>query len=58
MNLFSRVVIRETIRRHLTHIGYVTYVAFMAIVAVGVSQFGPPGAMWPTLVGLLAIITG
>lgn len=58
MNLFSRVVIQETIRRHLTHIGYVTYVAFMAIVAVGVSQFGPPGAMWPTLVGLLAIITG
>lgn len=58
MNLFSRVVIEETIRRHLTHIGYVTYVAFMAIVAIGVSQFGPPGAMWPTLVGLLAIITG
>jgi ABC-type transport system involved in multi-copper enzyme maturation permease subunit len=58
MNLFSRVVIQETIRRHLTHIGYVTYVAFMAIVAVGISQFGPPGAMWPTLVGLLSIITG
>jgi ABC-type transport system involved in multi-copper enzyme maturation permease subunit len=58
MNLFSRVVVVETIRRHLTHIGYITYVAFMAIVAVGVSQFGPPGAMWPTLVGLLAIITG
>ena len=58
MNVFSLVVIRETIRRHLTHIGYITYVAFMAIIAVGVSQFGPPGAMWPTLVGLLAIITG
>jgi ABC-type transport system involved in multi-copper enzyme maturation permease subunit len=58
MNLFSRVVIQETIRRHLTHIGYVTYVAFLGIVAVGVSQFGPPGAMWPTLVGLLSIITG
>lgn len=58
MNVFSRIVIQETIRRHLTHIGYVTFVAFLAIVAVGVSQFGPPGAMWPTLVGLLSIITG
>jgi ABC-type transport system involved in multi-copper enzyme maturation permease subunit len=58
MNVFSRVVVQETIRRHLTHVGYVTFVAFLAIVAVGVSQFGPPGGMWPTLVGLLAIITG
>ena len=58
VSLLSKVVIEETIRRHLTHIGYVTYVAYMAIVAVGVSQFGPPAAMWPTLVGLLSIITG
>lgn len=58
MNLFSRVVIEETIRRHVTDLVYITYVAFMAIVAVGVSQFGPPAAMWPTLVGLLTIITG
>src|SRR5688572_14704120 len=58
MNLFSRVVIEETIRRHVTHIGYVTYVAFLAIIGVGVSQFGSPAAMWPTLVGLLSIITG
>ena len=58
MNVFSRVVIEETIRRHVTHIGYVTYVAFLAIVGVGVSQFGSPAALWPTLVGLLSIITG
>jgi hypothetical protein len=58
MNVFSRVVIEETIRRHVTHIGYVTYVAFLAILGVGVSQFGSPAAMWPTLVGLLSIITG
>lgn len=58
MNLFSRIVIEETIRRHITHIGFVTYVAFMAIVGLGVSQFSAPASMWPSLVGLLAIITG
>jgi len=58
MNVFSRVVIEETIRRHVTHIGYVTYVAFLAIIGVGISQFAAPSAAWPTLVGLLAIITG
>ena len=45
MNVFSRVVIQETIRRHVTHIGFVTYVAFMAIISVGVSQFGSPSAV-------------
>jgi ABC-type transport system involved in multi-copper enzyme maturation permease subunit len=58
MNVLSSVVIEETIRRHVTHIGYLTYVAFLAIVSVGVSQFGPPAGAWPSLVGLLAIITG
>jgi ABC-type transport system involved in multi-copper enzyme maturation permease subunit len=58
MNLFSGVVIEETIRRHVTHIGYLTYVAFMSIVAIGVSQLGPAGAAWPSLVGLLSIIVG
>jgi hypothetical protein len=58
MNVFNRVVIEETIRRHVTHIGYIAYLAFLAIVAMGVSKFGPPAAAWPTLIGLLAIITG
>ena len=58
MNVFSRVVIEETIRRHLTNVAFVAYVAFLAIVGIGVSLFGPPAAGWPTLVGLLAIITG
>mgnify|MGYP003575170161 CR=1 FL=1 len=58
MNLLSGIVIRETIRRHVTHVGFMTYVAFLMIVAIGVSKFGPPAAGWPTLIGLLAIITG
>ncbi len=58
MNVLSRVVIEETIRRHITHVGFITYVAFLAIVGLGTSQFAPPAAMWPSLVGLLAIITG
>lgn len=56
--MLSGVVVEETIRRHITHIGYVTYVAFLAIVGLGVSRFDSPGAAWPSLVGLLAIITG
>jgi hypothetical protein len=56
--MISMVVVRETIRRHVTNVGYLAYVAFLAIVGVGVAQFGPPGSAWPTLVGLLAIITG
>ena len=58
MNVFSRVVVEETIRRHVTHIGYVTYVAFLAILAIGVSRFGPPAAMWPTLIGLFSVSGG
>ena len=54
----SRVVIEETIRRHVTSIAYLTYVALLAIIGVGVSRFGSPGAGWPSFVALLAIITG
>jgi ABC-type transport system involved in multi-copper enzyme maturation permease subunit len=56
--MISMVVVRETIRRHVTNVGYLTYVAFLPILALGVARFGPPGAAWPSLVGLLAIITG
>ena len=54
----SRVVIEETIRRHVTNIAYLTYVVLLAIIGFGVSRFGSPGAGWPTFVGWLAIITG
>ena len=56
--MVSGVVVEETIRRHVTHIGFATYVALLAIVGMGVSRFDAPGAVWPTLVGWLAIITG
>jgi ABC-type transport system involved in multi-copper enzyme maturation permease subunit len=56
--MISMVVVRETIRRHVTNIGYLAYVAFLPILGVGIAHFGPPGSAWPTLVGLLAIITG
>lgn len=55
--MLSGVVIAETIRRHVTHIGFLVYLALLAIIAIGVANVGgPPG--WPTFVGLLAIITG
>lgn len=54
----SSVVILETVRRHFTSIGYWTFVAFLTILAGGVSQFNQPAAVWPSLITLLAIITG
>jgi ABC-type transport system involved in multi-copper enzyme maturation permease subunit len=54
----SGVVILETMRRHFTSIGYWSFVAFVTIVAAGVSQFNQPSAVWPSLITLLAIITG
>lgn len=56
--MVSGIVIEETIRRHLTHIGYGVYLAFLVILAFGVSRFDAPAAAWPSLIGLLAIITG
>lgn len=54
----SVVVIRETMRRHVTNVGFIVYVVLLAIVAFGVARFDRPGSMWPTLITLLAIITG
>lgn len=54
----SRVVIAETLRRHLTSVGYVSSLAFVAIIAFGVSRFHKPGSGWPSLVAILAIIVG
>ena len=54
----SAVVIAETVRRHVTSVAYWGFVAFAAIVALGTARFNTPAAMWPTLIGVLAIITG
>ena len=54
----SGVVYAETVRRHLTSVAFLGYLAFLVIVALGTSRFNSPAAAWPTLIALLAIITG
>lgn len=54
----NRVVIAETLRRHVTNGAYLAFVALLAIVALGSSAFDKPAAAWPSLVTLLAFITG
>lgn len=54
----NAVVYFETLRRHVTSGGYIAYLALLAIIALGASAFDRPGAMWPTLISGLAIITG
>jgi ABC-type transport system involved in multi-copper enzyme maturation permease subunit len=54
----NAVVIRETLRRHVTHPAYLGYLALMVIISLGVSVFNRPAAGWPSLVTLLALITG
>ena len=54
----SGVVIGETLRRHLTNGAFLAFVALLAIVALGSSAFDKPAAVWPSLVALLALITG
>lgn len=45
-------------RRHVTSVGYVTFVVFVALIGLFASGFAVAGSMWPSLVGLLSIITG
>lgn len=54
----SMVVIRETLRRHVTNIGFLGYLVLLAIIALGVSVFNRPAAGWPSLITLLTLITG
>lgn len=54
----SWVVYSETVRRHLTSVAYWSLVALTMIVAFGTARFDTPGAAWPPLITLLAIIAG
>ena len=54
----NRVVIVETVRRHVTNVGYLIFLAVLILVALAVSVFNSPATAWPSLVTLLALITG
>jgi len=54
----SLTVVTETVRRHVTHPGYIVFVIVLALAGLFVSNFAMPGSLWPSLVTLLAIVTG
>ena len=54
----NRVVIEETVRRHVTNVAYLAAIALLAIISLGVSRFDKPASVWPSFVTLLAFITG
>jgi ABC-type transport system involved in multi-copper enzyme maturation permease subunit len=54
----SRVVIVETVRRHVTHAGYLVFLALIICAALVTSVFNRPASGWPSLVTLLALIAG
>jgi ABC-type transport system involved in multi-copper enzyme maturation permease subunit len=54
----NRVVVAETVRRHLTNAAFLAYLALLAIVALGSSAFDKPAAAWPSFVSLLVYIIG
>lgn len=54
----SSVVMLESLRRHVTNGAFITYGLLVAIIALGVSRFNAPGAAWPSMIWLLAVIAG
>lgn len=54
----NAAVFAETVRRHLSSVGYLVFVALIALVGLFAASFNKPASMWPTLVTLLAIVTG
>lgn len=54
----SAVVIGETVRRHVTNVFYVALLLLLVMIGFGVASFNTPGAVWPSLVGLLAVVAG
>jgi len=45
-------------RRHFSSVGYIAFLILLGLVGFFASGFATPGSMWPSLVALLAIITG
>ena len=54
----SRVVIAETVRRHVTNVFFLAFMGLVVIIALAVSVFDRPGAGWPWLVSLLSLVAG
>ncbi|HET7705334.1 MAG TPA: ABC transporter permease subunit [Thermoanaerobaculia bacterium] len=54
----SAVVIGETVRRHVTNVFYVALLLLLVMIGFGVASFNTPGAVWPSLVGMLAVVAG
>ena len=54
----NRVVIEETVRRHVTNVFYLAFLGLVIIIALAVSVFDRPGSAWPSLVSLLSLIAG
>jgi ABC-type transport system involved in multi-copper enzyme maturation permease subunit len=52
------IVIRETLRRHLTSIAFGSYLALLTIVGLASAYASQPASMWPSLIALLSIIVG
>lgn len=51
-------VIAETIRRHVTNVFFVALLLLLVMIGFGVAGFNTPGAVWPSLIGLLSIMAG
>jgi len=52
------VVVAETVRRCITSVAYWAFVALLSIISLGMSRFDRPGAIWTSLISLLAYIIG
>ena len=54
----NATVIAETVRRHVTHGAYIAFLMFLALVALGVSRFNSPAALWPSLIWIISMVVG
>ena len=54
----NATVIGETVRRHLTSVAFISFLVLLAFLGFAVSRFHVPGAVWPSLVSILAIVAG